>query len=99
MKLPDVHQAVLDDETLHAYFRDLEHAATILEVRVKATNALRANEGVHDLLRARVLFEGKDIAGMQVRYLFDEKEWLDTLSWGPAGARLVRIAHEFSEDE
>lgn len=97
MKLPDVHEAILDQQTLDTYFRDLEHAAELLEVRAKGHQALRANESTLDLIRGRVLFEGKDVAGLQIRYNFEGIEWWDTLSWVDSKIRLIRIGHDWSE--
>jgi len=99
MKLPDLHQATLDLETLKAYFEDLAVAAQILEVRVKGAEALRAQENTTDLLRAQVLFEGKDVGGLQVRYVFEGLEWWDTLNWVGEEIRLIRIAHDWSKIE
>jgi hypothetical protein len=99
MKLPDVHQAILDQETLSAYFLDLDQAAQVLEVRAKGHEALRANESTLDLLRGRVLFEGKDVASLQIRYNFEGIEWWDTLSWIAGEIRLVRIGHDWSKIE
>jgi len=41
------------------------------------------------------MFEGKDVGGMQIKYLYEGLEWWDTLMWVGENIRLIRIAHDW----
>jgi len=89
--LPALQQQMLDEETLNSLVQDLSALATILEVRGKGGSRSHANDEALTLGGAvGSLCEGK-LRGVQVHYLYNHREWSDTLTASPAGIRLTRI--------
>lgn len=93
--LPELQDSLIDNATFHQYVDDLHHAAKVLDVRLKGHDAPRAQDNTIDLARGFVLFEGKDVGGMQIKYLYEGLEWWDTLMWVGENIRLIRIAHDW----
>ena len=98
VEFPDMHQGLLDAETLAQYFRDLEHAR-VFEVLVKGAPRKYADEDSFSLERGRELFEAGTVRGLQIRYLWNDAEWWDTLLRGGNGVRIVRVQHEWDDDQ
>lgn len=96
--LPELQDSMIDMGTFHQYINDLS-LAEILDVRLKGNEAIRAQDSNTDLVRGAVLFEGKDVSGMQIKYVYEGLEWWDTLMWVEAGIRLIRIAHDWASYE
>ncbi len=89
--LPALQQHVLNEETLNSLVQDLSALATILEVRAKGESRRHANAGAFTFADAvGSLLDGK-LRGVQVHYLYDQREWSDTLIASPTGIRLTRI--------
>lgn len=91
IKLPQLHDSVLDDTTLEALLVDLETLTEILEIRVRSTAralSTAASPTVEDL---RTALRNKEIDGARIRYRHDGQVWSDTLVVGPDGVRLVRM--------
>lgn len=94
LELPELNVGTLDGETLERLLQDLAACAEVLEVQVKGSAEAHAQGGGLGLIEAgRLLIEGR-ARGVQVRYLFEEALWCDTLIAGPAGVRLVRMRME-----
>lgn len=93
--LPELQDSMIDEATFRQYVDDLHHAAKILDVRLRGHEAARAQDNTIDLARGFVLFEGKDVGGMQIKYLYEGLEWWDTLMWVGENIRLIRIAHDW----
>lgn len=94
-ELPPMNDAMLDDESLSALFRDLRALATIDEVVIKSGPG-RANEpGAATIDQAERLINDRSVRGVQIRYRHDGAHWYDTLMVTPLGVRLVRVRHEF----
>lgn len=91
--LPQVHEAVLDDERIDDLFRDVAHAGQLLEVVLKGGAEARAGDPdpSAQLSAARIALRERRVFGVQLRYLHGGTEWWDTLIAVPGGARLVRI--------
>ncbi len=85
--LASLTTADLNSEVLSALFRDL---ATLVEIDVVLIKGdATAYAGVTGLAEAqRALAAGA--RGIQIRYRWAGKGWLDTLISGPSGIRLVR---------
>jgi|AntDeeMinimDraft_5_1070356.scaffolds.fasta_scaffold28716_2 hypothetical protein len=98
IEFPDLNQGVLDEATLRQYFEDLAHAE-VFAVMVKGGPERYANESAVELGTARELFDGELCHGIQVRYLWQGDEWWDTLFRTAGGVKLVRIKHEWDEQE
>jgi len=90
--LPDVHNVVLDTATLAELFGDLEACADIQEIRLKSAATARADAGtITELYELLPLIEKRAVRGVQIRYRFEGKDWLDTLLVGANAIELVRI--------
>ncbi len=93
IELAQLHEALIDNQTLATLFDDLHAHARVLEVRLKASADYRTQPGNVSLDHARAaLLEGA-LRSAQIRYLFDGSEWRDTLIRMPAGWKIVRIDH------
>ena len=93
IEFPDMHQGLLDDDTVEQYFRDLEHAQ-VFQVLVKGAPQKYAGQERFELSQGRDLFSGGEIRGLQIRYLWDGTVWWDTLMCSPRGTRIVRVQHD-----
>lgn len=91
LQLPDLQDSVLDAETVRRLFFDLSQLATILDIRIKGAALAHARDGTPDLETARRVLHAGDALGVQIRYLHQGTEWIDTLLRGPHGTRLVRM--------
>ena len=89
--LPDLTQAYLDGETLRALVDDLNNLTQILEVITKGGEFSMAGKTSLPLGEAVEALQHGQIRGVQVRYLWQQEEWMDTLLRGPAGIRIVRM--------
>jgi hypothetical protein len=93
--LPEVSEAVLSDDELAALIRDLRACTEIAEIRIKSGPG-SADEHQQSTLddAAQLLFD-RSVRGVQIRYRFDDADWMDTLMPVAEGIRLVRIRHDF----
>jgi hypothetical protein len=92
-ELPPVHEAILQPEQIRALFQDLERHAT--NVQLLARGASATDEELAEYLHRTCegLIEGR-IKKLQVRYVWQEARWIDTLELKPNGIRIVRIKHD-----
>ncbi|MFB6264067.1 MAG: hypothetical protein ABEL76_10655 [Bradymonadaceae bacterium] len=88
---PELCQSTLGDETLAKYFDDLEQVADIREIRVKAAARARADEKPTDLKDARRLLRSGEVRGIQLRYVWQQEAWWDTLMQTPEGVQITRV--------
>lgn len=89
--LAELTQGRLDEPTLTALLDDLSELTEILEVLTKGGECARAERSQPDLREAVAALQAGQLRGVQVRYLWDGQQWLDTLLRGPDGVRLVRV--------
>ena len=89
--MPELTQGVLDEPTLQALLDDLTGLTEILEVLTKGGEFTRAQRVDEDLRQAVAALTAGRVRGVQVRYLWEGQQWLDTLLQGPEGVRLVRV--------
>ena len=89
--LPELHDALLDRETLDRLFTDLETQTRILDVRLKQGGAQRADAGGVSLAAARGALESGTVSGVQIRYMWQAAVWCDTLLPASQGVRLIRM--------
>jgi hypothetical protein len=95
--LPALLNDVIDDATLAALFTDIQACTELLEVMVKSRSMqMTPPHGTWSLDEARELLEQRQVAGIQLRYLYQGSEWWDTILCQPAGWRVVRIRQDFS---
>lgn len=88
--LPELTTAPLDAATLAQLFADLDACTTVLEVRLKSSAARRAGAPT-TLDEAHEALSSGDAYGVQVRYLWDGRAWIDTLIRGSEGVRITRM--------
>lgn len=101
----ELHEALLDADTLSRLFEDIALLAELHEVTVKGARFQHSsqnapqinNDGPMQLEEARSLLTSGAVRAVQVRYRFDSAEWWDTLLNVPGGVRLVRIRHVWSD--
>lgn len=93
--LPPLQDAMLAESDVLALAEDLRRVADVIGHATKGGATTRATEARSASLEADVarLLAG-EVAGLQVRYRHDGKEWWDTLlALGEGRFRLVRIEH------
>ncbi len=95
VEFPEMVQGILDNETVEAYFQDLQ-MAEIIEVLVKGAPETFTKEGKFTLESARALFDSGQVRGVQIRYRYQSEEWWDTLIRADGEVRLVRVRHDWS---
>lgn len=95
MKLPELNQAILDPQTLANLFRDIQSLTKVLEVIPKyAANAYVGQTSI-SLEEGHRLLRNRKVRAIQIRYIYEDAQWWDTLVDTPAGVRVVRIRHTF----
>ncbi len=95
LDLPELHQAVLDTETLEAYFRDLATCAEVFAAIPKMGPGHVAPRSV-SLSEGQALLAAGQLRGLQVRYRYQGAEWWDILIVSAETVRLTRIEQKFS---
>jgi len=90
--LPDINQGILDEATLAQYYQDLE-LTRIFAIMVKGGPERYTPEESVTLATARELLAARLCHGIQIRYIWQQEEWWDTLITTSEGVRLVRIKH------
>lgn len=90
-ELPTLTQSVLDEATLQSLISDLLQCTQILELTTKGGEQLRAQKEKSQLPELVAGLKAGAFRGLQIRYLWEEKEWIDTLLATPEGLRLIRI--------
>lgn len=88
--VPPMWQADLDAAALGQLFADLGTAAEVLSVQGKSGAGRYASPDPLTLEAAREQFASGEITGVQIRYRFEDREWIDTLLRVGRGFRLVR---------
>ena len=96
--LPDLQQAELDADTIHALFRDIGTLTRVLEIIPKTSARSMVPESASNLTlntAADALLNGS-VRGVQVRYEFQGSQWWDSILVLPQADkfRLVRIQHD-----
>lgn len=94
-KLPELHQAELDADTLESYFRDLDQCADVFAVIPKMGPGYVSPSAV-ELASGFELLRSGQVRGLQVRYHYEGVEWWDTLILQGGVVRMTRIEQNFS---
>lgn len=89
----DLNQADLDPDTRDALFADIATHTRVVACLIKGAPAGYAPERQYPLEAARDLLAAGHIRGMQIRYVYQGRQWWDTLIAQGTTTRLVRIAH------
>lgn len=91
--LPPMCDAVLDDEQIAALFRDYRQCAQSPQIVVKNGPGLVPVAPSPSVDEVETLLRDRRIRGLQVRYVYQQLQWFDTLMVQPSGVRLIRISH------
>lgn len=95
-ELPAVYREHLDRETFERLISDLEVAATIHEVRLKAGAELMANDDTIDLWTGADAVRTGRASALQIRYTHGGQVWSDTIMRTTGeGYVIVRMAQPF----
>ncbi|MCB9561948.1 MAG: hypothetical protein H6709_13620 [Kofleriaceae bacterium] len=98
LDLPPIHEALLDAATLGQLFLDVATVTEVLGVSIKGGPRTRAEDAAGEpraqLARAHELLDAGVVAGVQLRYRHDGRQWWDTLMRAPGGVRLIRVCHD-----
>ena len=92
--LPEVREAILQDDEVAALVRDLRSCAEVHEVLVRSAPRQQPQSGTVMLDEAAQMLMERTVRGVQIRYRFDGFDWIDTLMPVAEGIRLVRIRVE-----
>ena len=96
-ELPPMCEGLLSEEQVRQLFSDIDSLASAVLLMQRLPNAQRATTSGHstpEQLRAAetTLLSGA-IPRVQIRYLWEAVNWIDTLERRENGIRLVRIKH------
>lgn len=96
---PELRQSKVGRGGLERYFEDLREVAEVDDVRVKGGAAQYADDREVGLERAfELLLEG-EVRGVQIRYVWRDEAWWDTLIGGEEGVELTRVQPPEFPDE
>jgi hypothetical protein len=87
---PTLYEAVWDREKMRQLFADLNQAAEIQHVQVRAEVDGARGDRTVSLAEAEALFHAGQAAAIQVRYCFDGEQWCDTVMIEADEARIIR---------
>lgn len=90
--LPELTQSELDGETLAALVQDLTSQTEILDVLTKGGQCARADKVSLTLEEAVTALCSGAVRGVQIRYLWQGTQWLDTLINNQGTIRIVRTS-------
>lgn len=91
---PPSVEAVLTESDLDDLFRDLAACAELRHIAVRsAPDQANAIPAPLDLVTARALLDGPEVCDVQLRYIYNEILWIDTLTQRPDGCHLLRVRH------
>jgi len=93
-ELPQVREAMLQDDEVAALIRDLRACAQVHEILVRSAPRQQPSSGTVTLDEAAQMLMERTVRGVQIRYRFDGFDWMDTLMPVAEGIKLVRIRVE-----
>ena len=96
VELPPLSDSVIDLNTVTALFADLEAFTEVLEVRLKGSATQYVGENQCTLETAMQLIKTRAVRGVQIRYIYEQSQWWDTLVVTPNEIRIVRIRPDFA---
>lgn len=89
-ELAELTQALLDAPTLSALVHDLSELTQVLSLTVKGGAEVHGKASSWSLDEAVAALLAGHLRGVQIHYVWSEKEWIDTLLRRPEGVMLVR---------
>ena len=88
---PEMFGGELDGPLFEALLEDLDAHAQIVEVRTKRAAEAHADDARVSLDQARMLLLLGQVRGVQIRYVHQGIEWIDTLIRRPRAIELFRV--------
>lgn len=92
--LPTLYEAELDAEQMRELFVDLDQAAKIHEVRIKAGSTVRSVPTAVDLAALHAALCSRRHQSVQIIYTHAGRTWIDTLMPMKTRVKLVRMRYE-----
>ena len=90
VELAEIYDQEIDEQRLAQILFDIDAAAELLDVNIKAGSRTHASVGKPDLSAAKAALDAGAL-GIQLRYRFEGKEWWDTIMRSASGRlRIVR---------
>ena len=96
-ELPPMREALLSEEQVRQLFSDIESLASDVLLMQRSARSQRATASrattAEQLRTARDTLLSGSVPRIQIRYHWQEANWIDTLERRDNGVRLVRITH------
>ena len=98
-QLPPMREATLSSEQVIALFADIEQLGTDILLMQREAGARRASgtqraDTKAKLALAQTALLNGSIPRLQIRYRWQDQQWIDTLKRQDDGFHIVRIAHQ-----
>lgn len=87
---PEVMETEWGFDQVDNLFEDLHNGAEVQHVQVRTASGVAPRDRVVTLSRAHQLLQQRDAKAIQIRYLFGDAEWCDTLMVGPTTVFIIR---------
>lgn len=88
--MPEMREGQLDAAQVEQLFADLASCTQVLAILEKGGQQNHAKTSHSNLIAARDRFLNREVLAVQIRYHYDNAEWIDTLLHSPTGIRVVR---------
>ncbi|NQV25522.1 MAG: hypothetical protein HQ518_14275 [Rhodopirellula sp.] len=96
-ELPPMREALLSEDQVRQLFSDIESLASdilLMQRSARSQRAAASKVTTEEQLRmAQDALLSGDVPRVQIRYRWQEANWIDTLERRDDGVRLIRIAH------
>jgi hypothetical protein len=96
-ELPPMREALLSEEQVRQLFSDIESLGSDVLLMQRSARSQRAAASTvtteKQLRLAQATLLSGDVPRVQIRYHWQEANWIDTLERRDDGVRLIRIAH------
>ena len=87
---PQLFQSELNPYEVAALFSDLKFGAEVTHVQVKMASGMGAADSKKTLAEAHELLRLGQATAIQIRYIYEQQDWCDTLMVLPHAVRIVR---------
>ena len=88
--MPEMREGQLDTAQVDQLFSDFASCTQVLAILEKGGQQDHSKSNNTDLSVARDRFLNREVLAVQIRYRFENAEWIDTLLHSPTGIRAVR---------
>lgn len=88
--MPEMCEAILADEDVERLFEDLAACTRVVSIQEKGSRQAYAGQRPATLHSAKARVLNRNVRAVQIRYTYQERDWIDTLICLPAGIQLIR---------